>query len=489
MINIPELKICIVGVSRDCFAISLTDSRLSRVCASLERKGIAVNRISTIIEHEDDTLKALEEARAMGANAAIVYLGNFGPEGPETIFAKEFDGPVMFCAAAEETSEGLEDYRGDALCGLLNASFNLKLRKVAAYIPKEPVGLPEEVADMIEGFVPVARIIVGIRGLKIFAFGPRPQDFYACNAPIGPLYKLGVEVMENSELDLLAAYNQIDENDSEVRAIEADMARELGRGNNYPGVLGRLARFETALMKFYENNLGTCAFGIFANKCWPSFEEFFGFVPCYVNSRLAMRGIPVSCEVDMYGALSEYMCQLASMKPATILDVNNSVPADMIQNKDLMGCEPKDLFMGVHCGNTCSACLENYSMKYQKIMKNNLEPDDEPDITRGTIEGKIKPGKVTVFRLQGDIDSKLMSYVAQGNVLDIEPMTFGSIGVIAVPGMKRFYRNVLIEKGFPHHSAIAFDHVASSLFDAVKLLGVSDISYPKKCLYPGENPF
>ena len=489
MINMPELNICIVGVSRDCFAISLTDSRLSRVCASLKQKGVDIKRLSTIIEHEDDTVKALAEAKTLGANAAVVYLGNFGPEGPETIFAKEFDGPVMFCAAAEETSGGLEDFRGDALCGLLNASFNLKLRGVNAYIPAEPVGLPEEVADMISGFVPVARIMSGLAGLKIFSFGPRPQDFYACNAPIGPLYRLGVEVMENSELDLLAAYNQVSETDSEVRAVEEDMARELGMGNNYPGVLGRLARFEIALTRYLENNLGTRKFGIFANKCWPSFEEFFGFVPCYVNSRLAMRGIPVSCEVDMYGALSEYMCQMASLKPATILDINNSVPADMIQNCDLMGCEPKDLFMGFHCGNTCSACLEDYSMKYQKIMKNNLEPDGEPDITRGTIEGKIKPGKVTVFRLQGDINNDLMSYVAQGNVLDIKPMTFGSTGVIAVPGMKRFYRNVLIEKGFPHHSAIAFDHVAAALFDAVKLLGVDDISYPRKCLYPGENPF
>ena len=128
-------------------------------------------------------------------------------------------------------------------------------------------------------------------------------------------------------------------------------------------------------------------------------------------------------------------------------------------------------------------------MKYQKIMKNNLEPDTEPDITRGTIEGKLKPGKVTLFRLQGDIESRLMSYIAQGSVLDIEPRTFGSTGVIAVPGMSRFYRNVLVEKGYPHHSAIAFDHAASTLFEAVKLLGVTDISYPRECLYAGENPF
>ena len=34
------------------------------------------------------------------------------------------------------------------------------------------------------------------------------------------------------------------------------------------------------------------------SKCWPAFQTQFGFVPCYVNSRLTGRGIPVSCEVD-----------------------------------------------------------------------------------------------------------------------------------------------------------------------------------------------
>ncbi len=61
---------------------------------------------------------------------------------------------------------------------------------------------------MVEDFVPVARVILGLKGLKMIAFGPRPDDFLACNAPIKALYDLGVAVEENSELDLLVAYNK-----------------------------------------------------------------------------------------------------------------------------------------------------------------------------------------------------------------------------------------------------------------------------------------
>ena len=55
---------------------------------------------------------------------------------------------------------------------------------------------------------PVARAIIGLSSLKIITFGPRPQDFFACNAPIKGLYEIGVEIEENSELDLLVAFRE-----------------------------------------------------------------------------------------------------------------------------------------------------------------------------------------------------------------------------------------------------------------------------------------
>ena len=82
-------------------------------------------------------------------------------------------------------------------------------------------------------------------------------------------------------------------------------------------------------------------------------------------------------------------------------------------------------------------------------------------------------------------------FVAQGEVLDVPTHSFGSIGVIAVSEMERFYRYVLIEKRYPHHAAVAFDHLGGLLYDIFKLLGVTDISYnqPRNLPYPKENPF
>lgn len=66
----------------------------------------------------------------------------------------------------------LHNGRGDAYCGMLNASYSLALRGVRAYIPEYPVGTADEVADMIAEFMPIARIVLGIKGLKLFGFGP-----------------------------------------------------------------------------------------------------------------------------------------------------------------------------------------------------------------------------------------------------------------------------------------------------------------------------
>ena len=492
MMNIPVVKLGIVAVSRDCFPIALSQRRRAAVVAACEARKLPVYEAITVIENENDSMKALEEITNAGVNALVVFLGNFGPEGPETLLAEKFGGPVMFVAAAEENIPVLSSDRGDAFCGMLNASYNLKLRGVAAYIPEYPVGTADEVAAMMAEFVPVARTLIGLKSLKIITFGPRPYDFLACNAPIAPLFKLHVNVQENSELDLLAAY-KAHKDDPRIPAVIADMEKELGEGNKMPGILPRLAQYEITLLDWIDQNRGAAQYVALANKCWPAFQTEFGFVPCYVNSRLTARGIPVACEVDIYGALSEYIGTCVTGEPVTLLDINNSVPADMyaesIQSR--YGYRSNEVFMGFHCGNTPICRLTSGTMKYQLIMNRCLENGGEPDITRGTLEGDIIPGDITFFRLQGNKDSALQAYVAQGEVLPVKTCSFGGIGVFAIPEMNRFYRHVLIEGGYPHHGAVAFGHAGKAIFSVLKLLGVENVSFnqPKGMLYKSENPF
>jgi len=490
--NMPEIRLGIIAVSRDCFPMSLSESRRAAVVSAYKAKYGDIYESKVTVENEVDMTKALEDVKGAGCDALVVYLGNFGPETPETLLVKYFDGPCMVVAAAEEAGDKLLDDRGDAYCGMLNASYNLKLRNLKAYIPEYPVGDADDCADMIAEFHTIAKTVCAIRNLKIIGFGPRPQDFLACNAPIKQLYNIGVEIEENSELDLFEAFNK-HAGDARIPSVVDDMTAELGAGNKKPEILSKLAQYELTLLDWIEGHKGSRKYVTIAGKCWPAFQTQFGFVPCFVNSRLAKRGIPVSCEVDIYGALSEYIGSVISNDVVTLLDINNSVPKDMynseIKGKFSYDYKLTDTFMGFHCGNTASSKLASCEMKYQKIMARTL-PEE---VTNGTLEGDIAAGQATVYRIQSTSDAKLRAYIAEGEILPVKTRSFGGIGIFAIPEMGRFYRHVLVEKNYPHHAAIAFGHYGKLMYEVFKLIGVDvdeiDYNHPAGVLYRTENPF
>lgn len=489
--NMPKVKLGIVAVSRDCFPESLSVTRRGNLVKAYKEKYPAEDIYECpicIVESEIHMVQALEDIKKAGCNALCVYLGNFGPEISETLLAKHFDGPKMFVAAAEETGDHLCQGRGDAYCGMLNASYNLLLRNIKAYIPEYPVGDAADCADMIHEFVPIARAVIALQDLKIISFGPRPFNFLACNAPIKQLYNLGVEIEENSELDLFESFNK-HEGDERIWEIVKEMEEELGAGNKKPEILPKLAQYELTLKDWIRDHKGYRKYVAIAGKCWPAFQTQFGFVPCYVNSRLTAMGIPVSCEVDIYGALSEFIGYTVSKDVVTLLDINNSVPAD-IYNEDIKGkfdYTQKDTFMGFHCGNTAACKLSFHEMRNQMIMARSL-PEE---VTNGTLEGDIVPGDITFYRLQGTAEGGIRAYIAQGEVLPVATRSFGAIGIFAIPEMGRFYRHVLIEKNFPHHGAVAFGHFGKAIFEVFKYIGIEDIGFnqPKGMLYKTENPF
>ena len=153
MNNIPEVKLGIVAVSRDCFPIDLSIRRRAAIKAACKGE---LYECPVTVESEADMLKAAADVRDAGCNALVVFLGNFGPETPETLLAKHFHGPVMFVAAAEGDGD-LINGRGDAYCGMLNCSYNLGMRHLKGYIPEYPVGTAEDIAKMIADFIPIAR--------------------------------------------------------------------------------------------------------------------------------------------------------------------------------------------------------------------------------------------------------------------------------------------------------------------------------------------
>ena len=444
-----------------------------------------------ITDKEINIKRAMREIKKAECTAVCVYYANYGPESAGTLFAQEFDGPVMFMAAAEEGKEPYIRDRKDALSGFINACYALKLRSTKVYVPSRPVGTYEECAEMLHEFISIARTLLAVRDLKVISIGPRPSSYLASNAPNHLLYDIGIDISEYSELELFDSFKR-HADDKRIENTVADMQRELDEVKT-PEILPSLAQYELTVDDWIRNHKGSRKYVTLTSTCWPAFPMNFGFVPCYVNSRITQKRYPVACEVDVYGAVSEFIGQCVSDDVVTILNINNNVPDDIYERK-IRGREfngrkyaKGDLFLGYHCGVTPSSRLTKCRLDHH-FVNHQLVGEEQ---SKGTVQGNLISGPVTIFRLQGMRDNKLRAYVAQGQILPVSMDTYGGQGIIAVPEMERFIRNVVLEKQYPNHCAVIFGHYGRALTAILRQLGIEEIDYnhPESAPYVNESIF
>ena len=166
-----------------------------------------------------------------------------------------------------------------------------------------------------------------------------------------------MEIEENSELDLFEAFNK-HEGDERIPEIVKEMEEELGAGNKKPEVLSKLAQYELTLKDWVRDHRGYRKYVTTDRKMLAGIPDTVRIrsLLCKQPSDIA-QGIPVSCEVDIYGTLSEFIGQVVSNDIVTLLDINNSVPKDMYKEsiEGKFNYTLKDTFMGFHCGNTASS--------------------------------------------------------------------------------------------------------------------------------------
>ena len=68
--NIPEVKLGIVAVSRDCFPIALSTQRRKNIVAAYKGD---IYECPLTVENEHDALKAVEDVKKAGCNALVVF--------------------------------------------------------------------------------------------------------------------------------------------------------------------------------------------------------------------------------------------------------------------------------------------------------------------------------------------------------------------------------------------------------------------------------
>ena len=77
--NIPNVKLGLIAVSRDCFPRTLSEMRRANIAKACEG---GVYECPVTVENENDMLKAVADVNAAGCNALVVFLGS------STVFSK-----------------------------------------------------------------------------------------------------------------------------------------------------------------------------------------------------------------------------------------------------------------------------------------------------------------------------------------------------------------------------------------------------------------
>ena len=194
----------------------------------------------------------------------------------------------------------------------------------------------------------------------------------------------------------------------------------------------------------------------YAFQCWTAIEDYFGIVPCSVMSLSSNSLVPAACEVDITGALSMYILQLASDTPSAIADWNNSYNTD------------PDKVVLFHCSNFPKHFMKDAIVKEQTIIAEFVGKEN----AYGACHGRMTPSPMTYFRLTtDDVNGIISGYLGEGEITDDPLETFGGYGVAKINNMQVLMQYIC-ELGFEHHVALSQNSVSRPVFEAVdKYLG------------------
>ena len=447
----------VVG-NRGFFPGHLARTGRDEIVRALKDEGIDV----VILGAKDTNYGAVEsrdEAKACAAlfrkhrediDGIVVTLPNFGDERgvAETLRLAELGVPVLIHAAADDPSKMLIDNRRDAFCGKMSVCNVLTQYGIPYSLTAQHTVRPESPsfrADL-RRFAAVCRVARGLKHARIGAIGARPAAFKTVRYSEKILEASGIAVEPIDLSEILGRIARIADRDQAVKR-KLEQMHDYVEIDDIPQVaLLKMAKLGIVIDRWMKEADVTVS----AVQCWTSLEEFFGVVPCTLMSMMSNSNLPSACEVDVCGTISMYALTLASETPAALLDWNNNY-----------GDDP-DKAVCFHCSNLPRDFFDDARMDYQEIIAGTVGREN----TFGTIVGKVKSGPMTFARFSTDDRTGMVrGYVGEGAFTKDPLKTFGGAGVVQIPHLQRLLHHIC-ERGFEHHVAGTFSHVADAVHEA-----------------------
>ncbi len=406
------------------------------------------------VENHADARKCADlfKAEADQIDGVLVTLPNFGDE-RAVANALRWSGlnvPVLVHAFSDEAARMTIQDRRDSFCGKMSVCNNLKQYGIKYSLTTLHTVNPENVAFRadVQRFAATCRIVKGLRNCRLGAIGARPGAFNTVRFSEKLLEKAGITVETLDLSEILGWAGKIKDTDPAMKQKLAAIQAYTNSGSIPQLPLIKMAKLGAAIDRWIKDNHLVAT----AVQCWSALEEFYGVVPCTLMSMMSNRLMPSACETDIAGVVGMYILQLASEKPAALLDWNNNYGTDV--NKGVV----------FHCSNLPKDFFVEQRMDYQEILAGTVGKDN----AYGTIVGRISPGPFTYCRIStNDLSGRISSYCGEGRFTADKLETFGGYGVVEIPRFQELLQ-FICRNGFEHHVAATKAPVAAAIADALE---------------------
>ena len=359
---------------------------------------------------------------------------------------RAFDCPVLLWTP-EEPIPDKGRLKLNALTGAFSAANTLTaMGRPFCYVYGSP--LAEETTLRLKAVYDAARVKKAMRSLNLLQIGHTPQGFgfgRALDAEIQKAFGVNLLSVEARELiDLAKGYSA----DEVAPFLEDAKTRICGLEKIDGKNVSDFARLYKAYADYVKEN----KIGALSSRCWPDFFTAFGTPVCAVLAILDDLGVPSACEADTYGALSMYISQQITGKPAFFGD-----PVALDENANTV------TFW--HCGTAaCSLARVDTGAVAGVHCNRRIGP---------TLEFGCRPEeKVTIFRVGKDADGRFRILTAAAEALDRPQQYAGTSMVTRLKYNARDFIEKAVEYGWEPHYAVAMGDISDAVECLGKLLGI-----------------
>jgi L-fucose isomerase-like protein len=383
-------------------------------------------------------------------SGVLVCLPNFGDEKgvADTLKLSGLNVPVLVQGYPDDLDRLDVIRRRDAFCGKISVCNNLRQAGIAYTLTSRHVVHPLDASFRtdLQNFIAVARVVQGLRKVRIGAVGARPGAFNTVRYSEKILERHGISVTTVDLSEILGAAAKLGATDQRVTAKIDEIKAYANATAVPPTKLVQMARLGLVLDDFVAaHHLDATAI-----QCWTSLQANHGCNVCTAMSMMSENFLPSACEVDVTGVLTMYAMQLASSSPSALVDWNNNY-----------GTDP-DKCVLFHCGNWARSFLPDIRILNAPILGSTLGVEN----TWGALDGRTTARPLTYGRITTDDTAGVIrTYVGEGELTDDELKTFGNRAVARVPQLQKLMRHVCRE-GFEHHVVMNASHTAGILAEA-----------------------